>query len=142
MCGGPILWTSKKHNHTGRSSTDNEYMAQGHACTSVMWVRSLLYEMGFPELVEQPTPMLGDNDQATKLAIDDHMSTATHYFRLEYLFCKEAFEDGSTQPLRVVGSENYADMLTKCLPGTTIRHLRPGLIGYQPHPELPTPSPD
>ena len=142
MCGGPILWTSKKHNHTGRSSTDNEYMAQGHACTSVMWVRSLLYEMGFPELVEQPTPMLGDNDQATKLAIDDHMSTATRYFRLEYHFCKEAFEDGSTQPLRVAGSENYADMLTKCLPGTTIRHLRPGLTGYQPHPELPKPSPD
>eukprot|EP01052_Picozoa_sp_SAG31_P023639 SAG31_NODE_1963_length_6802_cov_2.758168_1_plen_119_part_10 len=47
-------------------------MAQGHACTSVMWVHSLLYEMGFPKLVEEPTPMLGDNDQATMLAIDDH----------------------------------------------------------------------
>ena len=26
MFGGPILWSVKKHNHAGRSSTDNEYM--------------------------------------------------------------------------------------------------------------------
>ena len=47
-----------------------------------------------------------------------------------------------TRRMNEMRSENYADMLTKCLPGTTIRHLRPGLTGYQPHPEPPTPSPD
>ena len=48
MFGGPILWSVKKHNHASISSTDNEYMAQSHACTadSVMWVRGLLSEMG------------------------------------------------------------------------------------------------
>ena len=142
MCGGPILWTSKKHNHVGRSSTDNEYMAQGLACTSIMWVRSLLREMGFPELVEEPTPILGDNDQATKMSLDDYMSTATRYFRMEYHFCKESYEAGATQPLRVAGPDNYAVMLTKCLAGPTLRKLRPGLTGYELQPDPPTPSRD
>ena len=75
-------------------------------------------------------------------SIDDYMSTATRYFRMEYHFCKESYEAGATQPLRVAGSENYADMLTKCLAGPTIRKLRPGLTGYEDHPEPPTPTQD
>ena len=138
MYGGPILWSSKKHNHAGRSSTDNEYMCQAHACTAVMWVRGLLREMGFGDLISEPTPLMGDNDQATNLACDDILTQANRYFRLEYHFCKECFEAGDTSPLRVAGVDNIADVLTKSLAAPVIARLRPGLTGYA---SLPSPPP-
>ena len=132
MFGGPVLWSVKKHNHAGRSSTDNEYMAQSHACTAVMWVRGLLSEMGLGKLVSEPTPMMGDNDQATNLACEDILTQANRYFRLEYHFCKECFEAGDTSPLRVAGVDNISDVLTKSLAAPIIAKLRPGLTGYEP----------
>ena len=130
MYGGPVMWSSKKHNHAGRSTTDDEYMAQAHACTAVLWIRSLLREMGFPDLVGAPTPMMGDNDQATNLAREDILTQANRYFRLEYHFAKECYESGDTQPLRVASIDNVSDLLTKALPAQTVARLRPGLTGY------------
>ena len=138
MFGGPILWSVKKHNHAGRSSTDNEYMAQSHACTAVMWVRGLLNEVGLGKLVSEPTPLMGDNDQATNLACEDILTQANRYFRLEYHFCKECFEAGETSPLRVAGVDNISDVLTKSLAAPIIAKLRPGLTGYE---QLPPPPP-
>merc|ERR1712138_253543 len=111
-------------------TTDDEYMAQAHACTAVLWIRSLLREMGFPDLVGAPTPMMGDNDQATNLAREDILTQANRYFRLEYHFAKECYESGDTQPLRVASIDNVSDLLTKALPAQTVARLRPGLTGY------------
>ena len=137
MCGGPILWSSKKHSHAGRSTTDDEYMALGHATTAVMWLRSLLTELGFQDWVSAPTAMMGDNDQTTNIANEDYISQATRYFRLEYHFCKECKESGDIQPLRVATTDNYSDLLTKCLAGPQIEKLRPGLTGYEALPPPP-----
>ena len=90
-------------------------MALAHACNAVLWIRSLLHEMGFEDLVSDPTPMMGDNDQATTLARDDRLTQANRYFRRDYHFAKECYEAGEVCPRRVSGSENVADLLTKCL---------------------------
>ena len=137
LCGGPVMWQSKKHNHAGRSTTDDEYMALGHATTAVMWLRSLLFEMGFGDWVSEPTAMMGDNDQTTNIANEDYISSATRYFRLEYHFCKECKESGDIQPLRVATENNYSDLLTKCLAGPQLEKLRPGLTGYEQLPQPP-----
>ena len=142
MSGGPVMWQSKKHNHAGRSTTDDEYMALGHATTAVMWLRSLLFEIGFEDWVSGPTAMMGDNDQTTNIANEDYISSATRYFRLEYHFCKECKESGDIQPLRVATENNYSDLLTKCLSGPQIEKLRPGLTGYEPQPAPPAPPRD
>ena len=98
-----------------------------NATTAVMWLRSLLFEMGFGDWVSGPTAMMGDNDQTTNIANEDYISSATRYFRLEYHFCKECKESGDIQPLRVATENNYSDLLTKCLAGPQLEKLRPGL---------------
>lgn len=103
-----------------------------------MWLRGLLREMGFGDLISEPTPLMGDNDQATNLACDDILTQANRYFRLEYHFCKECFEAGDTSPLRVAGVDNISDVLTKSLAAPVIARLRPGLTGYA---SLPSPPP-
>ena len=102
-----------------------------------MWLRSLLTELGFQDWVSAPTAMMGDNDQTTNIANEDYISQATRYFRLEYHFCKECKESGDIQPLRVATTDNYSDLLTKCLAGPQIEKLRPGLTGYEALPPPP-----
>ena len=53
--GGCILWVSKKHQHVGESSAEDEYMALNHAYKRVMWLRLLFKELGFDDLIEMPT---------------------------------------------------------------------------------------
>jgi hypothetical protein len=47
--GGCILWVSKKHQHVGESSAEDEYMALNHAYKRVMWLRLLFKELGFDD---------------------------------------------------------------------------------------------
>ena len=57
--GAPILWTTKKHQHVGESSAEDEYMALNHAYKAVKWIRNLFEEIGFGYLVDEPTVVLG-----------------------------------------------------------------------------------
>ena len=71
LYGGPIIWSSKKHGHVGLSSSHNEYMALMHASVDIIWLRQLLTALRFKSMVSNPTLMLGDNDQATRLSRED-----------------------------------------------------------------------
>ena len=66
IMGAPIHWVSKKHQHVGESSAEDEYMALNHASKMVVWLRNLFKEMGLGEIVSTPTLMLGDNKQACR----------------------------------------------------------------------------
>ena len=46
---------SKKHQHVGESSAEDEYMALDHDGKMVVWLRNLFKEMGLGELVSKPT---------------------------------------------------------------------------------------
>ena len=39
--GGPLCWISKKHNHVGESSAEDEYMALNHCYKKAKWLISL-----------------------------------------------------------------------------------------------------
>ena len=85
--------------------------------------------------------MMGDNDQATTLARDDRLTQANRYFRRDYHFAKECFEAGEVCPRRVPGSENVADLLTKCLAPQPLQHLVPRFTGYAPLDPIPEAPP-
>ena len=63
LAGGPISWSSKKAQHSGTSSSHNEYMAAFHAAKEVKWIRDLLMELDLPmHDWSKPVIMLGDNE--------------------------------------------------------------------------------
>ena len=63
---GPIHSVSKKEPWVGTSTTHNEFMAQGEAIKTTLFVQNLVKEMGFPELVDQHArrQLAGDNSVA------------------------------------------------------------------------------
>ena len=52
LAGGPIMWVSKKHSHVGSTN-------------AVKYLRDVIEEIGYKELVSTPTEILGDNKAAT-----------------------------------------------------------------------------
>jgi len=140
LMNGPVEWNSKKHNHVGISSSHNEYMALSHATKAVMWLRQLLFEMRLTEYTPGPTPMMGDNDQATLLSQQDMVTNGNKFYLLDYHYSREAIKDGHTDTRRVDTKENYSDMFTKSVPGTDMERLGEMLKGNKGLHQEPTPS--
>jgi len=139
LMNGPIEWNSKKHNHVGISSSHNEYMALSHATKAVMWLRQLLFEMRLTEYTPGPTPMMGDNDQATLLSQQDMVTNGNKFYLLDYHYSREAIKNGHTDTRRVDTKENYSDMFTKAVPGTDMERLGEMLKGNKGLHQEPTP---
>ena len=137
LFGGPIIWSSKKHTHVGLSSSHNEYMALMHASVDVIWLRQLLTELQFDDMVAQPTVMLGDNDQATRLSREDIVTPGNRYIRTHFHFAKECVESNQICPRRVSTTDNISDIMTKPLSKQYIQRLRPLLTGYETLPSTP-----
>ncbi|XP_047249858.1 receptor-like protein Cf-9 homolog [Capsicum annuum] len=46
-----ISWKSKKQDHVSKPSIEDEYRAMSTACSKIVWLRGLLAEIGFPQLI-------------------------------------------------------------------------------------------
>nr|GEY99433.1 copia protein [Tanacetum cinerariifolium] len=60
--GNPVFWKSKKQNVMSRSSSDAKYRAMAQTTCELVWLRSLLDEIGF--LQSKPMKMWRDNQAA------------------------------------------------------------------------------
>jgi len=141
MYNGPILWASKKHNHVGMSSTQNEYMALSQASREAEWLRQLLIEIGFWKKGEtKPIIMLGDNHNATLYSREDMITSGNKFILQDYHFAKECIERGTTCTRNVSTKINISDLFTKSVPKQIIERLRPllkGVGGILPKPPSP-----
>jgi len=135
--GGPILWMSKKHLHVGESSSEDEYMALCHAYKAVKWLRSLLKEMGYGDLVEVPTIMLGDNKQAGRWSRYDMITNGNRFIERMYHKVKEGIEAGDIETRYIDTKLNVSDVFTKDVSKEVVRTLGPMLCGQTPWPEMP-----
>ena len=142
FAGGPISWSSKKAQHSGTSSSHNEYVAAFHAAKESKWIRDILMELDLPgNDWSKPIVMLGDNDQATRWAVHGMVTTANKSVRMNYHWVQEAVRDGFVDPRRVATKDNTSDVFTKTLGTDDINRLRPGLTGYGPLPVIPESMP-
>ena len=142
FAGGPISWSSKKAQHSGTSSSHNEYMAAFHAVKETKWIRDLLIEIDLPgNDWTKPIVVLGDNDQATRWVTHGMVTTANKSVRMNYHWVQEAAADGFVDMRRVPTKDNTSDVFTKTLGPEDITRLRPGLTGYGPLPPIPDAMP-
>ena len=134
MSGGPVIYKSSKLRHkspTG-SASHCEYMALCHCNQAVVWLRQLLFELGFTDLLERPTVVYGDNKQANTLCVEDIVTSGNQYIYLPYHFNKEVCEQGFVEVRDVRTALNVADLFTKPVPQNKIRDLLAQLLGYKP----------
>ena len=99
---------------------------------AVVWLRQLLFELGFNDLIKEPTVVYGDNKQANTLCVEQIITSGNQYIYLPYHWNKEVVEMGYVQIRDCRTALNIADLFTKPVPAQKIRDLMGQLLGYVP----------
>ncbi|KAH9736625.1 retrovirus-related pol polyprotein from transposon RE1 [Citrus sinensis] len=120
---GPNLvsWCSKKQAVVSRSSTESEYRALALAASEVLWIKSLLTELGV-SLISTPV-IWCDNQSAAALTSNPKFHARTKHIELDVHFFREKVANQSLQVSYIPSSDNTADILTKALAHKPFHYL-------------------
>ncbi|KAH9762092.1 retrovirus-related pol polyprotein from transposon RE1 [Citrus sinensis] len=121
---GPNLvsWCSKKQAVVSRSSAESEYQALAMAAAEVLWIRSLLTEIG---LTLSSIPIIWcDNQSAAALASNPKFHSRTKHIELDVHFIREKVAAQCLKVQYISSSEQTADILTKALSYHPFLYLR------------------
>ncbi|GAV64515.1 hypothetical protein CFOL_v3_08033, partial [Cephalotus follicularis] len=111
--GNLVSWRSKKQTTVARSSAKAEYRAMAHTTTELMWLRSLLLEMGL--FVSKPMKMFCDNQAAIYIASNPIYHKRTKHIEVDCHFVRDAVMKKLVETPFVSSSGQLADVLTKSL---------------------------
>ncbi|CAH9085925.1 unnamed protein product [Cuscuta epithymum] len=111
--GNIISWKSAKQKTVSRSSTEAEYKAIANASAEMLWVRSLLTELGI-SLVSTPQ-LFCDNQGATYVCSNPVFHSRMKHFALDFFFVRELVEHGQLIVKHISTKHQIADILTKPL---------------------------
>jgi histone deacetylase 1/2 len=116
-----ISWSAKKQSTVSRSSTEAEYKSVANATAEVIWVQSLLNELGV-KLTQKPC-LWCDNLGATYLSANPvfharakHIEIDFHFVRervlkrqleVRFISSRDQVADGFTKPLSIRAFEDF-----------------------------------
>jgi hypothetical protein len=116
-----VPWSARKQATVSRSSTEAKYKAVANAATEVMWIQTLLYELGIQ--APKTAKLWCDNIGAKYLfenpifhARTKHIEVDYHFvcervarklLDLEYISTKDQVADGFMKPLTVRRMEDF-----------------------------------
>ncbi|MDR3547533.1 MAG: reverse transcriptase domain-containing protein [Candidatus Pacebacteria bacterium] len=113
--GGLVSWKSKKQAVVALSSAEAEYIAAGEAVKEILWLRQLLGEMSFPQAVDAPTLLRGDNKSALAIAQSNLSNARTKHIDIRHHFIRDQIREGKVALEWVSTAEQEADIFTKAL---------------------------
>ncbi|KAF5466537.1 hypothetical protein F2P56_016455, partial [Juglans regia] len=126
-----ISWSSKKQPTVARSSTESEYKALANATSELLWIKSLLHELG---IFSTKCPRLWcDNLGATFLSANPVLHARTKHVEIDYHFVREQVQKRALDVQFLPSESQIADALTKALPTARFQALRTKLC-VQPLP--------
>jgi hypothetical protein len=108
-----VSWNSKKQPTVARSSTESEYTALANATTEVIWLQSLLKELG----VFQPrAPVLWcDNIGVVYLTANPVFYGRTKHVEVDFHFVRERVAEKALDVRIISSDDQLADIFTKAL---------------------------
>ena len=134
MSGGPVCFASNKIQKVAFSIPGAEYMQQRTCGVDIVWLRSLLQEIGLGEIVKERTEMHGDNTAAIDWAKFGKITVANKHIALAYHEQREWVEDGLIWPMKTPTKVNNADQMTKPPTRQTTERFVRWAAGYEKAP--------
>ena len=114
-----ISWQAKKQATVSRSSTEAEHKSLANATAEVIWVQSLLDELG---VVQSRPPILWcDNIGATYLTANPVFHARTKHIEVDYHFVRERVAQKLLDVRIISTNDQVADGFTKA---QTLRQLQ------------------
>jgi hypothetical protein len=113
-------WASKKQNSVALSTAEAEYIAAGHCCVQLLWMRQTLRDYGY-KLTKVP---LLNNESAIRMTDNLIEHSRTKHIAIRYHFLRDHQQRGDIEIAYVSTKEQLADIFTKPLDEKTFTKLR------------------
>jgi hypothetical protein len=110
----------KKQNLVALSTAEAEYIAAGHCCAQLLWMRQTLRDYGY-KLTK--VPLLCDNESAIRMADNPVEHSRTKNIVIRYHFLRDHQQRGDIEITYVSTKEQLADIFTKPLDEKTLPNL-------------------
>jgi hypothetical protein len=86
-----VSWASKKQNFVALSTAEAEYIAAGHCCAQLLWMRQTLRDYGY-KLTK--VPLLCHNESAIRMADNPVEHSRTKHIAIRYHFLRDHQQKG------------------------------------------------
>jgi hypothetical protein len=107
-----VSWASKKQNSVVLSTAEAEYIAAGHCCAQLLWMRQTLRDYGYKL---RKVPLLCDNESAIRMADNPVEHNRTKHIDIQYHFLRDHQQNGDIEIAYVSTHNQLADIFTKPL---------------------------
>jgi hypothetical protein len=126
-----ISWRSKKHPVVSRSSTEAEYKSVANAMAELLWIQSILRELGVQ--LSSPPKLWCDNIGATYLAANPIFHARTKHVEIDFHFVRDLVAAKTLQILFIPSREQVANVLTKPIGSNRFPCFAPSSTWNLPH---------
>jgi hypothetical protein len=107
-----VSWDSKKQKSVALSTTEAEYIATGHCCAQLLWMRQTFRDCGYKL---SKVPLLCDNESAIRMADNPVEHSRTKHIDIRYHFLRDHQQKGDMEIAYVSTHNQLADIFTKPL---------------------------
>jgi hypothetical protein len=116
-----VSWASKKQNSVALSIAEAEYIAVGHCCAQLLWMRQTLRDFDYKL---SKVPLLCDNESAIHMVDNPVEHSRTKHIDIWYHFLRDYQQKGDIEIAYVNTNNQLADIFTKPLDEKTFSKLR------------------
>ncbi|KAM0037798.1 putative RNA-directed DNA polymerase [Helianthus debilis subsp. tardiflorus] len=127
-----ISWSARKQRTVSQSSTESEYKAIADTVAELIWLKSLLHELG---LVSKAPTLWCDNLGATYLSANPVFHARTKHVEVDYHFVREQVIQEKLNVKFISTDDQIADVFTKPLSSQRFEFLM-SKLQVVPRPQL------
>ncbi|EJK69950.1 hypothetical protein THAOC_08742 [Thalassiosira oceanica] len=135
LAGGTVAYKSRLQPTVAQSSTEAEFMGANDAGKTILFLRSILWDLGVPQT--DATLLYEDNDACTAMANARKPTSRTRHMDIKYHVLCEWVDRDLLKLVRIDTSLNMADHHTKSLGPALFHRHNDYILGHVP----PTYSP-
>jgi len=130
LAGGTIAWKTKLQPTVAQSSTEAEFMGASDFGKIMLYIRSILWDLGIPQ--DAASIMYEDNDACTAMAMAQKPTPRTRHMDVKFYALCEWVERDLLRLERIDTCVNLADHFTKALPPVLFRRHLDYIMGRVP----------
>ena len=119
--GGAVSWSAKRQEIISLSTTESKYIAATYAAKEALWLRQIILQLFGINL--DATTLFCDNQSAIALTKEHQYHARTKHIDVRYHFIRWIIEDGKLRLIYCPTDDMVADVLTKALVSTKVKHF-------------------